>query len=73
MEKARQIESRLRRDYGYTLELLPKEVPDPLASFLFDRRKGHCEYFASAMAIMLRTVGIAVASPPDFRAACTIR
>ena len=58
MEKARQIESRLRRDYGYTLELLPREVPDPLANFLFERRKGHCEYFASAMAVMLRTLGI---------------
>ena len=33
-------------------------MPDPLANFLFDRRKGHCEYFASAMAVMLRTVGI---------------
>jgi hypothetical protein len=26
--------------------------------FLFDTRKGHCEYFASAMAIMLRNIGI---------------
>jgi protein-glutamine gamma-glutamyltransferase len=33
-------------------------VPDPLAHFLFDRRKGHCEYFASAMAVMLRQLGI---------------
>lgn len=58
LEKAREIESTLRRNYGYTLQLLPKEVPDPLATFLFDRKKGHCEYFASAMAILLRTEGI---------------
>jgi len=57
-EKASLLEHRLRHDYGYTLDLLPKEVPDPLANFLFDRKKGHCEYFASAMAVMLRTLGI---------------
>src|SRR5262249_34514380 len=57
-EKARQIERHLRRDFGYTLELLPSAVADPLAHFLFERKKGHCEYFASAMAVMLRTLGI---------------
>ena len=36
----------------------PRAVPDPLANFLFERKKGHCEYFASAMAVMLRTLGI---------------
>jgi transglutaminase-like putative cysteine protease len=56
--KARAIEKYLRRHYGYTLQLLPATVPDPLANFLFERRKGHCEYFASAMAVMLRAVGI---------------
>jgi transglutaminase-like putative cysteine protease len=48
----------LRRSYGYTLELPSREVRDPLAYFLFERKKGHCEYFASAMAVMLRTLGI---------------
>jgi hypothetical protein len=56
--KSRSIEKYLRRNYGYTLQLLPATVPDPLANFLFERRKGYCEYFASAMAVMLRTVGI---------------
>jgi transglutaminase-like putative cysteine protease len=57
-ERARALERRLRHDYGYTLDLLPAPVADPLATFLFARKKGHCEYFASAMAVMLRTVGI---------------
>ncbi len=57
-EKAIAIQNHLRHDYGYTLELLPAEVADPLANFLFDRKKGHCEYFASAMVVMLRTLGI---------------
>jgi hypothetical protein len=31
---------------------------DPLAEFLFVRKKGHCEYFASSMAVMLRSLQI---------------
>ena len=52
------LEQYLRANFGYTLELPPKETADPLANFLFERRKGHCEYFASALAVMLRTLGI---------------
>jgi transglutaminase-like putative cysteine protease len=58
LERARAIERHLRNDYGYTLELPQKEVQDPLAYFLFKRKKGYCEYFASAMTVMLRTLGI---------------
>ena len=39
-------------------ELPDREMADPLANFLFARRKGHCEYFASSMAVMLRSLGI---------------
>ena len=56
--RARAVEQRLRHDYGYTLKLPQHEPADPLADFLFTRRKGHCEYFASAMAVMLRALGI---------------
>ncbi|HXG32690.1 MAG TPA: DUF3488 and transglutaminase-like domain-containing protein [Bryobacteraceae bacterium] len=56
--KARALEAFLATRYGYTLELPAQETADPLAYFLFERRKGHCEYFASAMAVMLRTLGI---------------
>jgi transglutaminase-like putative cysteine protease len=57
-DQARAIERRLRTEYGYSLELLSSPVADPLSYFLFTRRVGHCEYFASAMAVMLRTLGI---------------
>lgn len=57
-EKAMALERYLRSNYGYTAELLSKPVEDPLAHFLFVRRKGHCEYFASSMAVMLRLQGI---------------
>ncbi|HUA22153.1 MAG TPA: transglutaminase domain-containing protein, partial [Bryobacteraceae bacterium] len=52
------VEHYLRTHYGYTLELPSVEPADPLAFFLFQRKKGHCEYFASAMAVMLRTLDI---------------
>src|SRR6266567_1631280 len=57
-DKAEAIADYLRLHYGYTLQL-PKSTPhDPIANFLFVRRQGHCEYFASSMAIMLRSIGI---------------
>jgi hypothetical protein len=52
------MESYLRTHYEYTLQLPEVTPPDPIADFLFVRRRGHCEYFASAMAVMLRSIGI---------------
>lgn len=57
-DKAAAIELYLRTHYGYTLQLPSTVLEDPLANFLFVRKQGHCEYFASAMAVMLRTLGI---------------
>ena len=57
-DKAAAIENHLRTRYGYTLQLPQTEVRDPIANFLFERKQGHCEYFASSMAVMLRTLGI---------------
>jgi protein-glutamine gamma-glutamyltransferase len=56
--QARALEEHLRTQYGYTLKLLSSTVPDPLAHFLFERREGHCEYFAAAMTVMLRSLDI---------------
>ncbi len=57
-KQARLVENYLRRHYEYTLELPPAEPADPLAFFLFHRKKGHCEYFASSMAVMLRMLQV---------------
>jgi protein-glutamine gamma-glutamyltransferase len=57
-EKAAAIEQYLRTHFGYTLQLGRAHPQDPLANFLFERKQGHCEYFASSMAVMLRTLGI---------------
>jgi transglutaminase-like putative cysteine protease len=56
--KAVALEVYLKTHYGYTLQLLRSPVADPLANFLFERKQGHCEYFASSMAVMLRTLGV---------------
>jgi len=57
-DEARAIESYLRENYQYSLDL-KAGGPDPLADFLFNVRSGHCEYFSTAMTVMLRTRGIA--------------
>ncbi|HVH86285.1 MAG TPA: DUF3488 and transglutaminase-like domain-containing protein [Terriglobales bacterium] len=56
--KALAIENYLLTSFKYTLQLPPVAPKDPVANFLFDRKMGHCEYFASSMAVMLRTLGI---------------
>ncbi len=57
-DKAANIQRYLIAHYGYTLDLSGSHGPDPLADFLFVRRSGQCEYFASAMTVMLRAEGV---------------
>lgn len=52
-DKAIAIETWLRENLGYTLDLVEPE-DEPIHFFLFDRKVGHCEYFASAFAILAR-------------------
>ncbi|MBX7196541.1 MAG: transglutaminaseTgpA domain-containing protein [Sandaracinaceae bacterium] len=58
-ERAERILSRLRSaPFSYSLEMRDPGDRPPLERFLFEWRTGHCEYYASAMAILLRTVGV---------------
>jgi transglutaminase-like putative cysteine protease len=58
-DKASAIESYLRANYKYTLTpQQPTIGADPLEYFLFTSKEGYCEYFASAMGDMLRSIGI---------------
>jgi transglutaminase-like putative cysteine protease len=57
-DKARAVESYLQNNFGYTLDQ-KAGGREPLSDFLFNVREGHCEYFATAMAVILRTQGIA--------------
>jgi transglutaminase-like putative cysteine protease len=56
LRAARKLERYLGAHYRYTLDL-PESAADPLSEFLFERKEGHCEYFATALAVMLRTQG----------------
>ncbi|HWN97864.1 MAG TPA: DUF3488 and transglutaminase-like domain-containing protein [Blastocatellia bacterium] len=56
-DKAKAIEDYLKTRFRYTLNITINGE-DPLAEFLFDVREGHCEYFATAMVVMLWTLDI---------------
>ena len=58
MDRATLVEGYMKQNYGYTLNLSWTPGPQPVSTFLFDAKVGHCEYFASSMAILLRSVGI---------------
>nr|MBP7476514.1 DUF3488 domain-containing protein [Pyrinomonadaceae bacterium] len=49
-DKAKAVEEHLRNNFGYTLQQ-KAGGDEPLADFLFNVREGHCEYFATAMAV----------------------
>ncbi|MET0403441.1 MAG: DUF3488 and transglutaminase-like domain-containing protein [Cystobacter sp.] len=53
---AQKLSTWLQREYQYTLEL-GGDLADPLQDFLFERKAGHCEHFATALTLMLRTQG----------------
>ncbi len=57
-ETALRLTEHLSREYRYSLNLQRKTTLPPLEEFLFDSRSGNCEYFAAALAVMLRSLGI---------------
>lgn len=58
--QAKRVEAYLSAsgEFAYSLEQPRVGDRDPLEVFLFEAKSGHCEYFSTAMAIMLRTIGI---------------
>jgi len=52
------IARHLREGFRYTTVGERTPEVEPVEDFLFNRQAGHCEYFASAMAVLLRTVGV---------------
>ena len=56
--EARLIENRLRRDYRYDVDSPSGAAKNPLYDFLFVSKRGHCEFYSTAMALMLRTLGV---------------
>lgn len=58
LEKAGRVLSYLQNGFSYSLEMVKETKESSLDEFLFHRKKGHCEYFASAMVILLRVAGV---------------
>jgi transglutaminase-like putative cysteine protease len=58
-DKAEVVESFLRTTYRYAPSVrAPPPGRDPVDFFLFDLKEDFCEYFASAMVVMLRELGV---------------
>jgi hypothetical protein len=70
LQIARNVETHLRTRFEYTLDLTDvsdMKDRDPIAAFLTDFRRGHCEFFAGAMTLMLQSLDIEARLVTGFR------
>lgn len=58
LERVNAVALHLKSEYRYSLEVQPPKSGSILEDFLFDQKTGYCEHFATAMTVMLRTLGI---------------
>ncbi len=59
LARAKKVETCLRDNYAYTRDTMGVTwSSNPVEQFLFDRKAGHCELFASSMVVILRTLDI---------------
>ncbi len=58
LKKAKSIESLFHKNYQYSLTTDLSGNKHPLVTLIEERRPAYCIYFASAMALMLRTQGV---------------
>jgi len=83
VSRARFMEQKFLHSQEFTYQLggtIRDYDLDPLEDFIAQNPKGHCEYFAGALALMLRSVGIGSrviigfkTEATDYNASCTIR
>jgi transglutaminase-like putative cysteine protease len=79
-DQARALEQFLRQ-YPYSLDVPePPYGADPVDYFLFDLQTGYCDYYASSMVVLARTLGLPArlavgfkAQPPDEDGVQTLR
>ncbi|HTQ06762.1 MAG TPA: transglutaminaseTgpA domain-containing protein [Polyangiaceae bacterium] len=57
-ERAHLIEANLRSGYRYDLDSPSGAAKNPLEDFLFKSKRGHCEFYSTAMTVMLRDLGV---------------
>lgn len=67
---AQNIENHLRSHFTYTLDLTDARRlrgQDPLVAFLYELKRGHCEYFAGAMTLLCQSLGLQARMVVGFR------
>ncbi len=52
------LERHLQKHYAYSLDFKRSMYREPVLEFLLQSKKGHCEYFASAMTLLARSIDI---------------
>jgi len=58
-DEALAIQNYLRTNYPYSLDVpLPPSGADVADTFLFELKRGYCDYYATAMVVMARSVGL---------------
>jgi len=57
-QKLSNLTRHLRSGYRYSLSFERRLPVDPIEEFLFHQKEGHCEYFATALALLARAQGI---------------
>ena len=57
-DKVTAINDFFHTEFDYTLELPRSAQEATLDYFLFERGEGHCEYFSTAMVVLLRSLGL---------------
>jgi protein-glutamine gamma-glutamyltransferase len=56
-QQALALEAHMRTSYTYDLNA-PRRSGDPVDDFLFVSHRGHCEFYSTAMVLLLREIGI---------------
>lgn len=67
VDRALALEGYLSKSFRYSLRNSAAAATDPLAHFLFEEKAGHCEFFAAAQAVMMRSLGIPARVVNGFR------
>lgn len=58
VERLKRVRNHLRTTLDYSLVTENPKNRDPMENFLFEEQRGHCEFFATAGALMARVVGV---------------
>jgi transglutaminase-like putative cysteine protease len=57
-QRVARVLAHFQSGYRYSLEVGAFRTADPVAEFVFEKKQGYCEYFASATTLLLRLSGV---------------